>query len=72
MLFALTFRTSADGNCLYNACSLALSGDEILAVYLRCLTSIELSRNPDYYASHPILHELNTNDAIQNLDHLFF
>ena len=38
-------RTTADGNCLFNACSIALCGTEDLAVYLRCLTSIELYLN---------------------------
>ena len=66
------YRTSADGNCLYNACSLALAGDESLAACLRCLISIELSRNPDYYASHPILHELTKNNAFQNPDNIFY
>ena len=33
-------RTTADGNCMCNACSLALIGDESLASCLRPLTSI--------------------------------
>ena len=47
-------RTSADDNCLYNACSLALADDESLAMCLRCLTSIELFMNAEYYASHNV------------------
>ena len=34
-IFYTTFRTSGDGNCLYNACSIALSGSETLATYLQ-------------------------------------
>ena len=49
------FRTSADGNCLFNACSASLIGNESLAPYLRCLTSLELFMNPGYYAHHPLL-----------------
>ena len=50
-------RTSADGNCLHNACPLAIVGDESLAMCLRCLTSIELFMNSEYYASHNVLSE---------------
>ena len=64
-------RTSADGNCLFNACSLALVGDESLAVYLRCITSIELYSNVDFYASHPLILSLNTGGVFRNPEHLF-
>ena len=42
MLTCYFFSTSANGNCLFNACSIALTGNESLSSYLRCLTSIEL------------------------------
>ena len=57
-------RTSADGNCLYNACSLALVGDESLAMCLRCLTSIELFTNAEYYASHNVLSEWKSPEVL--------
>ena len=36
MLFVSTL---ANGNYLFNACSIALNGNECLSSYLRCLTS---------------------------------
>ena len=42
MLFVSTL---ANGNDLFNACSIALTGNESLSNYLRCLTSIELFEN---------------------------
>ena len=44
---------NGDGNCIYNASSLAVSGDEGLALTLRALTSIELFLHSSYYSSHP-------------------
>ena len=43
-------RTSPDGNCLYNSCSIALRGDESLAVELRLRTTVELLVNHKWYA----------------------
>jgi len=45
---------TGDGNCIYNASSLAVSGDEELALILRALTSIELFLHSSYYSSHPL------------------
>lgn len=42
-------QTTGDGNCLYNAASIALRGDESLAAELRLRTALELLRNYDYY-----------------------
>ena len=47
------FRVTADGNCLYRACSLAVTGNEDAHILLRALTSIELYCYADYYAAHP-------------------
>ena len=44
---------SDDGNCIYNASSLAVSGDEGLALTLIALTSIELFLHSSYYSFHP-------------------
>ena len=46
-------RVTADGNCLYRACSLAVSGSEDSYILLRALTSAELYCHADYYAAHP-------------------
>jgi hypothetical protein len=46
----------ANGNCLYNACSIAVTGNgSDISVILRCLTSIKLFENAAYYANHPII-----------------
>lgn len=59
----ITFRNTGDGNCLYNACSIALCGGETMAVYLRCLTSIELHRNAQYSSSHPLVAQQHNKGA---------
>ena len=53
--FPSFFRTTGDGNCLYNACSLALRGDYSLSAKLHALTSAELFIESDFYANHPLL-----------------
>ncbi len=42
-----TILTTADGNCLFNAASLALCGCEKLSVELRVRTAIELATNTE-------------------------
>ena len=49
------FRTTGDGNCLFNACSISLCGNESLSSSLRILTAIELFVNAQFYANHPCL-----------------
>ena len=46
-------RTSPDGNCLFNAVSLALVGDETQMSLLRLLVAIELLLNSEFYIQHP-------------------
>ena len=41
-----------NGNCRYSSISLLLIGDNSLVEVLRCLTSIELFLNADYYGKH--------------------
>lgn len=53
MILLIFCRASGNGNCLYNACSMALIGDESLANCLRALTCIELYVNASYYIDHP-------------------
>ena len=49
--------STADGNCLFNSCSLSMIGDESLQGALRILTCIELYKNVKHYAYHPRLAE---------------
>ena len=47
--------TRGDGNCLFNATSLALCGSEKLSAELRVRTTIELVENFEFYKNHPML-----------------
>ena len=42
-----------DGNCLFNAGSVCVVGNESLAVVLRLLTAAELFLQQNFYAAHP-------------------
>ena len=57
-------KTSGNGNCLYNACSIALIGDESLANCLRGLTCMELFMNSWYYADHPHFEDLEKSGKV--------
>ena len=46
-------KTTVNGDCLYNAVSLALVGNESYAMLLRLLVALELALNVDFYAQHP-------------------
>lgn len=46
-------RTKSDGNCLYNAASMAIYGSDELCHILRLLVAGELYLNVRYYANHP-------------------
>ena len=52
-------RTLADGNCLFNAASMALSGSVKLAAEVRLHAAIELILNSEYYGNHPIVTNAN-------------
>ena len=65
------FRTIGQGNCLFNACSIALLGDETIADSLRCLTAIELYTNCSYYANHPLIEIQHSIGAFQNINNAF-
>ncbi|KAL3889926.1 hypothetical protein ACJMK2_002243 [Sinanodonta woodiana] len=45
---------TGDGNCLYNAISILLHGNESLATQLRYLTCIQLVKNMGAYMNHPL------------------
>ena len=42
-----------DGNCLFRACSKAITGDQTLQSVLRILTCLELYNHAEFYAYHP-------------------
>ena len=46
-------KTTANGDCSYNAASLTLVGNESYATLLRLLVALELDLNADFYAQHP-------------------
>ena len=46
-------RVTGNGNCLFNAASINLIGNEDLSVTLRLLTAAELFIHADFYANHP-------------------
>ena len=46
-------RVTGNGNCLFNAASINLVGNEDLSVTLRLLTAAELFIHSDFYANHP-------------------
>ncbi|GFO17390.1 PiggyBac transposable element-derived protein 4-like [Plakobranchus ocellatus] len=55
---ALNYRplsTPADGNCFFNAVSIALVGSTALAETLRLLTAIEIGKADNNYFLHPII-----------------
>ena len=64
-------RTAGDGNCLYNACSLARVGSESMAIYLRSLTSIEMYTNARYYCTHPLIEQQHKKGAFENRSNAF-
>ena len=47
-----TIETSGNGDCLFNATSISLRGDESSSFLLRLLVAGELFFNADYYTEH--------------------
>ena len=46
-------KTTGNGDCLYNAASLTLVGNESYTTLLRLLVALELVLNANFYAQHP-------------------
>lgn len=46
-------KVTGDGNCLFNAVSVHLVGNQRLSLALRVLTAVELYLHADFYAHHP-------------------
>ena len=65
------FRTTGDGNCLFNACSLLLKRDEHIAVHLRLLTAIELFQHCHKYAEHEIFRRAADEGGFLHFDTAF-
>ena len=59
---------SPNGNCLYNAVSILLKGNEPLATSLRLLTSVQLFEISEYYAIPPRMEEVlsSNGEQVQN------
>jgi hypothetical protein len=52
--------TTADGNCLFNAVSRGICGDEGMATKLHLLTSLELLKNQHFYSNHPAINHVTS------------
>lgn len=46
-------KTTGNGDCLYNAVSLALVGNKLYAMLLRLLVELEFALNVNFYTQHP-------------------
>ena len=57
------FSSDTNGNCLFSSTSIFLVGDSSLSNILRALTCAELYVNSDFYASHPVFKNLETNHS---------
>ena len=51
----IAYKSTANGDCLFNSVSCLLVGDESISCHLRLLTALELSSNKEFYAEHPKL-----------------
>ena len=52
-------KTTGDGNCLFNAASSAICGNERLAVEIRLRTALELLAHQEFYGAHPAVAGIN-------------
>ena len=59
----MAVKTTGNGDCLYNAMSLAMDGTESNASLLRLLVALELLLNVDYYIHHPRLTSFSNTDS---------
>ena len=65
--YVFTFRSKANGNCLFSAFSIPMCGDNRYVNQLRILTAIELYVNPWFYSLHPTFTLLlNNNPGVFN------
>ena len=59
-------KTTGNGNCLFNAVSIALTGNEDRAAELRLRTSVEMALNANVYTSRPDYNQLMTHSPSYN------
>ena len=52
-------KTTGDGNCLFNAASIAICRNERLAVEIRLRTALELLAHQEFYGAHPAVAGIN-------------
>ena len=65
--YLFTFRSEANGNCLFSAFSIAMCRDNRYVNHLRILTAIDLYVNPGFYSQHPTFTLLlNNNPGVFN------
>lgn len=64
----LACKATGNGNCLFNAASRILVGNESLCHFLRLLTTIELYTNSNFYANHPAFQEYLSSDVVNGYD----
>lgn len=67
----VAYKSTANGNCMFNSCSRLLVGDDSLSSCLRLLTALELATNGEYYAAHPKLEEASRSSATYSASTLF-
>ena len=61
------FRSEENGNCLFSAFSIVMSGDNRYVDDLRILASIELYLNSEFYAKHPsFVKVMNSHSGVFN------
>lgn len=53
----IAYKSTSNGDCLFNSVSRLLVGDDSISCHLRLLTALELSTNSEFYAEHPKLQE---------------
>ena len=65
--YDFTFRSEANGNCLFSAFPIAMCRDNRYVNHLRILTAIDLYVNPGFYSQHPTFTLLlNNNPGVFN------
>ncbi|CAG8436433.1 3835_t:CDS:2 [Diversispora eburnea] len=64
------YKSTGDGNCLFNSASLLITGTEKIASQFRLLTVLELMKNIKYYLNVPIFKKsiIYSNEAFQTAE----
>ena len=67
----LALKATPNGDCLYNAISTLLCGNESAAISLRLLVAGELYFNAPFYADHDVFIDTSTSNPNLSLDTVF-